>query len=160
MEPEVDPRFDDDRITAVGMLIEANAAVEAATSGTLERAGLAGPWFEVLLRLGRTPEHRLRMSDLARAMSSITPSGLTRLIDRMSDAGLVERVQCEEDRRGAFAVLTPAGEERLASVLPAHLEDLERVYTSVLSCAELTAVTDALRKVRDAASDSSSPLGP
>ncbi len=149
MEPEVDPRFADDRVTAMGMLVEAHAAVLRSTECSLERAGLSHQWFEVLLRLGRTPGHRLRMSDLAASMSSITPSGLTRLVDRMNDAGLVVRVQCEEDRRGAFAALTPAGEARLAEVWPQHLADIDRAYTSLLSERELEQVTRALRKVRD-----------
>ncbi len=149
MQPAVDPRFDDERVTAMGILMETQAALLRSTECTLERAGLSHQWFEVLLRLGRTPGHRLRMSELAAAMSSITPSGLTRLIDRMNEAGLVDRVQCQEDRRGAFAVLTDAGRARLEEVFPAHLADIERVYTSVLSERELEGVTVALRKVRD-----------
>lgn len=150
MEPAVDPRFDDERVTAMGMLVEAHAAVLRATQPSLDAAGLSNQWFEVLLRLGRTPGHRLRMSELAASMSSITPSGLTRLIDRMAEEGLVERVQCQEDRRGAFAALTPAGEDRLVEVWPAHVADIDRCYTSLLSERELAAVTTAMRKVRDA----------
>ena len=134
----------------MGILVEAHAALMRSTECTLERSGLSHQWFEVLLRLGRTPGHRLRMSELASAMTSITPSGLTRLVDRMSEAGLVERVQCQEDRRGSFAVLTDAGLARLDEVFPAHVAEIDRVYTSVLSERELGQVTAALRKVRDA----------
>ncbi len=149
MADEVDPRFDDERVTAYGLLVEAHAAIECALHGTLEAAGLQPQWFEVLLRLGRTPGYRLRMSELAAAMTSITPSGLTRLIDRMAEAGLVERVQCESDRRGSFAVLTEEGVDRLEAVFPQHADDIERAYTSLLDPRELAEASRVLRKVRD-----------
>lgn len=142
--------LDDDRITAVGLLFEAHAAVSAALTPTLEEAGLSPQWFEALIRLARTPGHRLRMADLARAMTSITPSGLTRLVDRLETEGLVRREQCPEDRRGAFAALTPAGLERVQSVLPAHLADIDTVLTTHFTPAELARLTAGLRRLRDA----------
>ena len=65
----------------------------------------------MLIRLARTPGNRLRMSDLA-AQTSLTPSGLTRSVDRLEDTGLVARRVCPEDRRGSFAALTLNGEGR------------------------------------------------
>lgn len=146
----MDPRFDDDRVTAIGMLFEAQAALVRQLEPTLDAHGLAHGWFEVLLRLARTPEHRLRMSELAASMTSITPSGLTRLIDRMTEAGLVERASCPEDRRGSYAVLTAEGLRRFGEVYPQHVTDIDSAYTSVLTSRELETVTRALRKVRDA----------
>ena len=69
---------------------------------------LSSQSFDVLIRLARTPGSELRMSELA-AQTSLTPSGLTRSVDRLQEQGLVARRVCPEDRRGAFAVLTPAG---------------------------------------------------
>ena len=83
--------LDDDRITLAGMLFEAAAALERTTVPSIEALGLTTQAFEALLRLARTPEHRLRMSELANAMTSITPSGLTRLVDRLESVGYVER---------------------------------------------------------------------
>ncbi len=145
--------LDDDRITAVGLLFEAQAAVAAALTPTLEQAGLSPQRFEALIRLARTPGHRLRMAELARAMTSITPSGLTRLVDRLEVEGLVRREQCPEDRRGAFAVLTPQGLARVESVLPAHLADIDTVLSANLSAAELARLTASLRHLRDALTD-------
>ena len=74
-------------------------------------------WFEVLIRLARSPEHRLRMTDLA-AQTILSPSGLTRAVDRLVEAGLVEREACPTDRRSTYAVLTPEGERRVLKALP------------------------------------------
>ena len=111
---------DDDRITAVGLLAEANAALYRPLAADIEREGLPAPWYEVLVRLGRTPGGRLRMSELARAVS-LTTSGTTRLVDRIEAAGLIERQPCETDRRVAYAALTDAGREVLVRTTPTHV---------------------------------------
>jgi DNA-binding MarR family transcriptional regulator len=105
-------------------------------------------WFDVLLRLLRTPGHRLRMSDLA-AQTTLTASGLTRAIDRLEASGLVQREACPSDRRGAFAVLTEAGEARISAAVPSHLDELREVFDTNFSPAELATFTDLLRRLRD-----------
>jgi MarR family 2-MHQ and catechol resistance regulon transcriptional repressor len=144
------PGLTDDRITLAGLLFETNAALIRSTAPTLEASGLSPQWFEALLRLARTPGHRLRMSELASSMTSITPSGLTRLVDRLEDEGLVRREQCPSDRRGSFAALTDEGLERVERVLPGHLADLERCYIGLLSDREREQLEKILRRVRDA----------
>src|SRR4029450_13450702 len=80
----------DDRITLVGLLTESYTALRTELDRGLERdAGLPLGWFELLIRLARSPGQRLRMSDLA-AQTSLTPSGLTRAVDRLDAAGPVE----------------------------------------------------------------------
>ena len=61
--------------------------------------------FEVLLRLGRSPEGQLRMTDLS-AQTSLTASGVTRVIDRLERDGYVTRIACPTDRRSLYAVIT------------------------------------------------------
>jgi MarR family transcriptional regulator, 2-MHQ and catechol-resistance regulon repressor len=148
---DIPPELDDDRITAMGLLLEATAAVREATEPTFQRFGLSPQWAEVLLRLSRTPGHRLRMSELASSMTSITPSGLTRVVDRMVDEGLVEREQCQEDRRGAFAVATEAGIERIRRAMAEHVDDVDRVLTGLFTPSDLAALTGMLRTIRDSA---------
>lgn len=140
----------DDRITLMGLLFEAGAVVQRATTPTLETSGLSGQWFEALMRLARSPEHRLRMSDLAASMTSITPSGLTRLVDRLESEGLVARTQCPTDRRSSYAVLTDQGLRRVDEVLPMHLDDIERSVTSLFNDQERVVFEEYLRRVRDA----------
>lgn len=150
---------DDERITAFGMLLEAHAAVTTAVNRELEAvAGMPITWFEVLIRLSRSPEQRLRMSDLA-AQVGLSHSGLTRLADRLIEAGLVRREACPEDRRGSFAVLTPAGAAALDAALVPHLASIDRHLAEPLGPDGLAALTDALRTVRDAAWAGTRPPG-
>jgi DNA-binding MarR family transcriptional regulator len=141
--------LDDDRLTAVGLFLEAHAGLTALFQRTLAQTWqLPEQWFEVLLRLGRSPGGSLRMSDLA-AQVGLSPSGLTRAVDRLERAGLVQRASCASDRRGAYALVTDQGREVLEAALPRHLADIEEHFTGVLSPDELSAFTGALRKLRD-----------
>jgi MarR family 2-MHQ and catechol resistance regulon transcriptional repressor len=144
------PGLSDHRITLAGLFFEAEAALRRATTPTFERHGISPQWFEALLRLARSDEHRLRMSDLAHAMTSITPSGLTRLVDRLEEEGLVRRERCPSDRRGAFAVITDEGMARVEAVLPDHLDDLQQWYVSRLEKDEMVRFEASLRAIRDA----------
>ena len=141
--------LDDPRIEVFGMLLEAhNEVLNALHRPEGGTADIPVPWLGVLIRLARSPEQRLRMSELARDMTMST-SGLTRLIDRIEAAGLVQRQACPEDRRGLLATLTDPGRELLATTAPCHLADLDRYVGQALTDDELTQLTDLLRKVRD-----------
>lgn len=141
--------FDDHRITTIGLLTEAFVGLSAKFSAQFAEHHLATAEFEVLVRLSRSPGVSLRMSDLA-AQTSLTTSGITRLVDRLERAGLVRRVACPSDRRGLFAELTEVGQDRLAAVLPGHLELIDEWLVNLLRPAELDAFLAALRKIRDA----------
>lgn len=135
-------------LTTVGLLVEAQAGLVAAASKRLATAGhRAGQDFEVLLRLLRTPEHRLRMSDLA-AQTTLTASGLTRAVDRLVRDGLVCREACAEDRRVSYAQLTDAGEAEIRAALAVHLEQLEELFAPY-EADELAALETTLRRLRD-----------
>jgi MarR family transcriptional regulator, 2-MHQ and catechol-resistance regulon repressor len=141
--------LEDDRITLVGLLIESYTALRTELDRGLERdANLPLLWFELLIRLARSPDRRLRMSDLA-AQTSLTPSGLTRAVDRLEAAGLVERLPCPSDRRGAFSSLTPSGYERIRAAVGPHLQHVDHYFTSVLAADEQRQLAVLLRKVRD-----------
>lgn len=142
--------LDHDDLTTMGLFFEAHAGLKAALERRLDaECGLPVQWFEVLIRLARTPGHRLRMSELA-AQSSVTASGLTRVVDRLVDAGFVTRESCPEDRRSWYASLTPAGLARIETAVPAHLGHIDEVVGAVLSPAERTQLATILRKLRDA----------
>jgi DNA-binding MarR family transcriptional regulator len=136
-------------LTTAGLLVEAHAGFV----GRLERelaatCDLSVQWFDVLMRLVRTPGHRLRMSDLA-AQTTLTASGLTRAIDRLEAAGLVRREICPSDRRGAYAVLTDAGEARIGAAVPIHVRQLQAVFDDLYSPAEIEQLTELLHRLRD-----------
>ena len=114
--------FDDPRITAVGLLVEAHAGLSARFAAQFEEHGLSAVEFEVLIRLARSPGNQLRMTDLA-AQTSLSTSGVTRVVDRMERDGLLCRRACPTDRRSSYAVVTDAGLRRLDETLPGHLRD-------------------------------------
>ncbi len=146
----------DQRLTTLGLLLETHAGVRAVIDPELEVRGIPGSSFEVLIRLARSNGQRLRMTELA-AQSTLSNSGLTRVIDRLVAAGLAERVPDRHDRRVCWAVITTAGLLQLLSVLPAHLRSIDQVLTEVLDPDELEAFTRALRKIRAVASPGADP---
>lgn len=114
----------------------------------LAEHGLSGMDYEILVRLSETPDRRIRMSDLAdRTLAS--RSRLSHQIDRMERAGLVERESCADDRRGAFAVLTDAGWERLVQAAPDHVRSVRDHLVDVLTPEEFAALGAACRKIAD-----------
>jgi DNA-binding MarR family transcriptional regulator len=145
----VDNVFDDPRITAVGLLYEAHAGLSARFAAQFEEHGLSAVEFEVLTRLARSPGNQLRMTDLA-AQTSLSTSGVTRVVDRMERDGLLTRQACPTDRRSSYAVVTTAGLQRLDETLPGHLRIIEQWFTGQLDPAGLRALLDGLRRVRDA----------
>ncbi|GLX01360.1 MarR family transcriptional regulator [Microtetraspora sp. NBRC 16547] len=140
--------FDDPRLTAMGLLAEVMSGISGKISPALSGAGLSDVDFETLIRLARSPEHGLRMSDLA-AQTSLSTSGITRVVDRLERENLVTRRACHHDRRASYAVLTDEGRDRLLSVLPQHLDDIERWFTGLLTPGQLTDFLTTLRLIRD-----------
>jgi DNA-binding MarR family transcriptional regulator len=149
-----------DGITLVGLVFETASGLHRAVGPSLERqCDLLGQDLEILIRLARTPGGRLRMSDLA-AQTALTPSGLTRAVDRLCEADLVKRQACSEDRRGAFATLTDAGETRMRQALDIHRAQLARLLDGALEPDEEVALVVALRKLRDRVNPGASLLTP
>lgn len=88
--------------------------------------------YEVLLLLQDAPHRRLRMSDLSRS-ALVSPSGVTRLVDRLEREGLVCRERCPEDGRGYYAVLTEPGDSRLSEARKTHLAGVRRLFLDLLA---------------------------
>jgi DNA-binding MarR family transcriptional regulator len=141
--------FDDLRITAMGLFTEAFTGLTARVSEQLASHGVSIVEFEVLIRLARSPQGQLRMTDLA-AQTQLTTSGITRVVDRLERTGLVCREACPTDRRSSFAVITDTGRARMEEVLPGHIELIEHWFTGRLTPDQLAQMLDALRVVRDA----------
>jgi MarR family transcriptional regulator, 2-MHQ and catechol-resistance regulon repressor len=141
--------LDDPRFTAVGLFAEAYTGLTSRFAAQLEQHRLSPVEFEVLLRLARSPRNRLRMTDLA-GQTSLSTSGVTRVVDRMDREGLVRREACPSDRRSSYAVVTDAGLRRLDEVLPGHLELVQQWFIGQLSPAQLEQTLESLRRIRDA----------
>jgi MarR family transcriptional regulator, 2-MHQ and catechol-resistance regulon repressor len=140
---------DDPRITAMGLFAEAYTGLTGRLAGQIAEHGLALIEFEVLIRLSRSPEGQLRMTDLS-TQTSLTTSGVTRVVDRLERDGLVRRTACPSDRRSSYTVITRTGRERLASILPGHLDLIDQWFTGLLAPGQLTSLLAGLRVIRDA----------
>ena len=141
---------DTDELSAWRLFLQAYRRVLDELSDELEeRQGLPLAWYDVLIHLYRSPEHRLRMNELAGSIL-LSKSGLTRLIDRMEKAGMVERASCPSDRRGSFAVLTPRGEEVFKEAAPIHLEGIAKHFTDHLTPEEAGALVSAFERILEA----------
>ena len=139
-------RPDEKRLEVFERLLVAHATVLAALERQLEQErGLPLTWYEVLLHLSRAGGE-LRMQQLAQ-QALLSKSGLTRLVDRMVEAGLIERRACPSDRRGTNAVLTPAGKAALRRAAPVHLRGIEEHFTRHLTDDEVATMKSALDRV-------------
>jgi DNA-binding MarR family transcriptional regulator len=140
--------FDDPRLTAIGLLTEVYAGLMAKMTPALTAAGLSEVDFGTLIRLARSPQHSLRMGDLA-AQTGLSTSGVTRVVDRLERDGLVVRQACATDRRASYAALTDKGVDKVQEVLPQHLHDIEESFTGLLSPEQLETFLATLRIIRD-----------
>lgn len=117
-------------------LLRVHASMVKALDAQLEAEhGLPLTSYEVLTQLCDADGCRMRMHDVA-ASVLLSRSGLTRLVDRLERDGLVERVSCQDDARGAFACLTERGRERLAAARVTHRAGVRRLFLDHFSAAE------------------------
>lgn len=114
-----------------------------------DSCGMSLDVYDVLVALHEAPRGRLRMQRLAEAVL-ITKSSCTRLVDRMSAQGLVERRPAAGDRRGVEAALTVAGRRAFRRAAAVHLRGVERHFAALLDDAERRVVADALERIATA----------
>ena len=119
--------------------------------------------YDALLTIAQAPERRIRMRQLADEVI-LSKSGVTRLIDRLVDDGLVERSACLADARGAEAVLTDRGLARLRAASKTHLRGVDEHFLAILDGEELDVVERTMstvaRRAGDAPSYDSGRCGP
>ena len=127
--------------------LAAGALVSERTEQEMKRAhDLTMAEYEVLVRLSESPGRRLRMTALAgRTLAS--KSRLSHQISRMEAAGLVARVDCPEDRRGAYAELTELGWNRLVAAAPSHIDCVRRTFLDALTAEEFALLGSLCTKV-------------
>jgi DNA-binding MarR family transcriptional regulator len=112
----------------------------------VKQEGMSANDYLVLMLLSEAPERRLRMSDLA-AFKEHSLSGMTRIVDRLSEAGYVERERSAEDGRGAYAALTKEGLRRLQQAWPTHLRSVRQHLMDNVDGLDLASLTAALNKI-------------
>ncbi|MGU3431912.1 MarR family winged helix-turn-helix transcriptional regulator [Actinomycetes bacterium M1A6_2h] len=110
-------------------------------------AGISFTDFELLVVLSESPGCRLRMSELADAVTT-TRSGVTRAITRLVDAGWVVRVECEDDKRGTLAELTGAGRDKLSSASPGHVAAVRQNMFDLMEPSDVAALRHTYSAMR------------
>lgn len=104
--------------------------------------------FEILVILSEAPERRLRMRELADAMTT-TRGGATRACGRLVTAGWVRRVECEDDKRGMMAELTDEGADKLAAVSPGHVVEVRKRMFDHLSPRDVAVLGRVFDEMRE-----------
>ncbi len=141
--------LDDLEMQAWRSLLSAHSRLMGRLDAELQASqGMSVSDYGVLVQLSEEGSGRMRMSELADRLL-LSPSGLTRRLDGLVRAGLVERLRCPTDRRGAYAVLTEAGRARLEQAAPDHVDQVRRNFVDRLTRRQLEALVDALSKVTD-----------
>ena len=102
--------------------------------------------YEALLLLSRADNERLRRTDLVRNLQ-LTASGVTRLLDGLECAGLVEKAHCESDARVTYAVLTNAGRTKLKDASCSHVAAIRELFEARYSDAELQTLAELLGRL-------------
>lgn len=144
---------DDALVLAFGRLQGAAGRLEYILGRALEEeCGIGHLTFEVLLILARAGGPGLSMKEIGREQV-LTTGGVTRLVDRMAAAGLVERAEDPSDRRGRLVRLTPLGEETAVRAARVHVENIRRYFVAPLPAGHLERFAEDLRILSHAARD-------
>jgi DNA-binding MarR family transcriptional regulator len=110
--------------------------------------GLTLAEYELLLHLYEHPAERMPMSELARLVL-LTPSGITRMVDRLVGRGLVERQSVRSDARVQHAVLTETGRDTFVKAGRVHLDDVRSKFIEALTPEQVTELMAIWNKLLD-----------
>jgi DNA-binding MarR family transcriptional regulator len=109
-------------------------------------AGMPMSWFELLARLKGADDFSRRMSELAEDLL-LSRGGVTRLVARLEEAGLVERITPPDDRRATFARLTARGREAVEEAIPVQVAAVRRYFLEAVDEEDIAALRTAAVKV-------------
>jgi DNA-binding MarR family transcriptional regulator len=145
------PRVPEPHLSAWRAMLNAHASVVARVEEALAEADLPPlAWYDVLWALRRAPGGRIRMADLAGGLT-LSRGGLTKLADRLEAAELLRRERVEDDGRGLYAVLTPAGERMLRRMWPVYARALHDTFVDAMSADEAAVIAEGLGRANRAA---------
>ena len=140
------PRISDDELSTWRAFLNAHATATASIEEDLRAAGRPPlAWYDVLWPLHRASGGRLRMGELSDEVV-LSRTGMTRLVDRIEGAGLLRREPVPDDRRGAYAVITPAGERALRDMWPVYARGIRKHFLAAVA-GDAAAVRAALERV-------------
>lgn len=129
-------------------ILRGTRLLEQALDDALGDAGLQLSEYEIISMLSESPNHRLRMSELA-AMVVQSRSRLTHTAKRLEDRGWVTREQCSDDKRGVELVLTSGGLTAVHDIARIHVQSVRENLVDIMTPTQFTAMGDAMAIVRD-----------
>jgi MarR family 2-MHQ and catechol resistance regulon transcriptional repressor len=145
--------------TSWGSLVRAHAGIARELDARLSSEhDLTINEYELLLLLARAEGLRLRRIDLATQLI-LSPSGITRMLDRLGAGGLVDKAECESDRRVTYAVLTEDGMTRLKAAGRSHDAVIEELVGARLAKPELKTLTEILERLPGVEGDAECSIG-
>lgn len=130
------------------LLLAHSGAVRAIEADLSAQGTIPLSWYDVLLELSAAPGRRLRMQELA-GQVVLSRTRVSRLVEEIAHAGLVDRVPDPDDGRAMFAVLTPKGRSELRRAAPRYLAAIEDRFTSLFTEQERAELTRLLQRVAD-----------
>ncbi len=143
------PRWLDDEQQRIWRLyLAGNGRIFSEMDADLRPFGLDLGEYEILVNLSESPDHSLRMSELASRVRQ-SRSRLTHTVGRMEAKGLMTRAPCDSDGRGVRAVLTESGYDLLVKAAPDHVESVRRALVDVVDPDDFAALGRVMQAVVD-----------
>ena len=130
----------------VGLLRGHAALTRALNADLVADHGLTLNDYEVLLRLSRAPERKMRRVDLAEQVL-LTASGITRLLEGLERAGFVRKETCASDARVSYAKITDEGMAKFKAASTTHLRGIDELFLSRYSGSELATLAELLGRL-------------
>lgn len=147
MDTIAEARLDGAALDAWRAYLQSHASIVRRLDAELDAEyGLTSRDYEVLLYLAQAEGRHLPMSALAER-TMLTRSGITRLVDGLVDAGLIERVACPSDARVSYAQLTDVGHEKLRQAGCSHVASINRLFVAHFSPDELAQLAEMLSRL-------------
>ena len=147
MATVVDSELDGAALEAWRSYLQSHASIVRVLDAELAAEhGLTTRDYEVLLYLAQADGRHLPMSALAER-TMLTRSGITRLVDGLVEAGLIERVACANDARVSYAQLTDVGYEKLRQAGCSHVRSIRRLFLERFSPAEIEQLASLLGRL-------------
>ncbi len=138
--------LDEEQQIAWRSLLQMSVTLKIGLDADLARFGIDLSDYEILVLLSESADGQIRMSDLAER-SWMTKSRLTYKIDKLVADGSIERVDCDTDKRGAFARITSEGRALLDKIAPEHVESVRQRVVDRLDRDEFLALGALSRRV-------------
>ena len=140
------PEIDDEQLAVWRAFLNAHARVTRAIGRDLAEAGLPDlGWYDLLWTLYRQPGRSLRVKELADEVV-LSPTAMSRFVDRVEAAGCVRRDPDPDDRRALQVTLTDEGVALLRRMWPVYAAGIERHFAAHLESASLRETLERLSR--------------